>query len=226
MKKRMIWIICSIVVILAIVAMLLFIVKGKKADVESDSMLGTWLILAEKENGVVNVPEENQFLVFDEEYVNKFIDNGSEAVFTDEYEYKGSNLLTLKKSGLSYHIENKGNNIYSLWQDDNNSYNIVRYPDASRNKVIVDKKILINQWIVYRNGQDSNEEIVFSDNDMKDYRDDKEKPFITSNYEWRDDKTLVIEAIDLCVRYMPLSDKEINFVDESTGEVMNLQLKK
>ncbi len=220
MKKKLLFILGAVIILAAIAAAAIFLISTK--DIEPASaefeLSGTWKLY---NYGQSNTDE--QYLVFDGNFVNAYRNGDSSPVLSSEFVLSSRSLI-LKDCDMEYMVDRFTDNYLSLMLDDFTEFSLVRSAGDGLSYPDFDKSLLNGTWDVVLHGKDfpASEQIVFDDNTIKDYRDGAETPFMESSYVLSQNGLLVLEDVGLELSLAYLDADCAILVETQTGYVYDL----
>lgn len=223
MKKKIIISIVSVIVLVAVAALIVFIVSGGDLGKKSVDLNGTWIVTSNVNEGVVSIPQ-NEYMVFDEESVKDFRDGNNTPFATSKYEVNGD-VLNLSDISRTYHIDIHTNSYISLYTNDRTFMTIVKIEDDSYLNKNFAANTLSGKWnVLYRTSDQviSNEYLVFENGKMQNFRNNSDKASMESDYQCNGN-ALELQSIGLKFIGFNVSDDTIALVDTKDGYVWLLQ---
>lgn len=229
MKKKIIWIVCAIVIVAALAAMLIFALGGKSGGNAGGSeaapvdLSGTWKVAAYFNEGQPEIVD-NEYMVFAD---GKAVDyrDGAEYV-SSAYSVDAANELSLKDISRTYHLDSKTPNCISLYENPNTYIELIRYPNADMSALSFDAALLSGQWdIAYRRTDKSfdGDYLLFEDGTISQFSASANSIVATADFEVQGNR-LVVSAWGKDMVVYPLSDTVILMVElsENSGFIWEI----
>lgn len=231
MKKNVMYIVCSVVVLVLLVCMLAFALPGcfgkeTNPDPVGVSVSGTWSVLAMVEKDTVTVLD-GEFMVFDAEKAALYKGGNTEtAAVTSAYQLSTDNQLKLTDISRSYKVDQKSANILRLYETTEKYLLLARKADMSA--VTVTETTLVGKWKVnYKTGNAQIDEVLeFTADTLNDYRDGATTPTATSGYMWQEGNYIYAAKFLKQFKYHPVSDTVVVFLEPDSGVEWELELVK
>lgn len=219
MKSKVPFIVCGVVVIIAIVAMVVFIFSGSnEVAVEPVNIEGTWKVAVYVNNGTTSIID-NEYMVFDEENASDYRDNMTEPYVTSSYTIDSSLMLALPDISRNYSIEKYTENYIRLYESQSVYMELIRYGNADISPLDIDPAAFEGKWnIVYRNTSNvyAGDYMVFENGTAAQYSAGASEPVATSSFSWQDGNHLVVDGWSKELVLYPLSDNTIIMVELAT----------
>lgn len=216
MKKKAPVIVCSVVVIVAIIAMVVFVFSGSNdMPVESVNMEGTWKVAVYVNNGAVSIID-NEYMVFDEDSVSDYRDSTTEPYATSSYTIDESQQLALPDISRNYSIEKYTENYVRLYEDQDVYMELIRYGNADMSPLEVDTAAFEGKWnITYRNTDNVyvGAYIVFENGTVAQYSAESNDPVATFDFTWQDGNHLIVDGWGKELVLYPISDDTVIMVE-------------
>ena len=228
MKRKIIFLVCSSgFIIMAIIAMLIFVLSGMNDYKENEiDLCGTWEVIAVIENETV-ILTDDEFMVFDPDVAYDYRGDVLTPYASSEYEidYGENMVLELSDIARTYVIEIKNENYICLYENPEKHIRLIRYPNVERTAVEVNQSSIIGKWnVTYRNTTEVvNEILEFNDSELVDYRNGSSVPYATSAYLWDSDICFTAEQLNKTMEVHPQSDDMIILLETDTADVWELQ---
>ena len=184
MKKKVFIGVAAAVVIIAIAALLVFVIGGRSED-DTVELSGVWKVVTNVNDGVISIPQ-NEYMIFNEGVASDYRDGNSEPYVKSAYSIKGD-VLELYDISRTYHISRKIEEYISLYTNDNTYMTLVKAENETILTERFDFQSISGKWNVTYRPTDKpivNEYLIFNDGVLADYRDNAEQPTIEAEYEW------------------------------------------
>ncbi len=225
MKKKLIYVIWGIIVVVALAVMLIFALSGDITTKQQEvNIFGTWRVVSYVNNGVASLVED-EFIVFNGEQAFLYRDNNNKPYASSLYEIDASLLMELPEISRKYTIEPKSENHIRLYESAEIYLYLIRYPNENMSAIEVDNSVVTGKWnVTYRDTAHpiENEYLVFEDGKMLDYRNNDETPVATMEYTWNQND-IVIPTINKTMVLHIISENEIVFIETDTGFIWELK---
>ncbi len=219
MKKKAPIIVCGVVVIVAIIAMVVFVFSGSNdVPVESVNMEGTWKVAVYVNNGTVSIID-NEYMIFGEDSVSDYRDSTTEAYATSSYTIDESLQLALPDISRNYSIEKYTENYVRLYEGQNVYMELIRYGNADMSPLDVDTAAFEGKWnITYRNTDNvyAGAYMVFENGTAAQYSAGSNDPVATSDFTWQDGNHLIVDGWGKDLVLYPVSDDTVIMVELAT----------
>lgn len=220
MKKKVLIGMAIAVVVVAIAAILVFVLSGKNEIPNAATELeGTWKVAANVVEGAASIPQ-NEYMVFDSEEARDYRDGNADPYVKSSYKVSGD-VLKLPDISRTYQIAQKTEQYISLYTDDNTYMTLIKADNESVLSEAFSSDTVKGKWnVTYRPTETPivNEYLVFGEDTLADYRDNAEKLVIEADYVWSGN---VIKAPDLGIEMMAsvVGADRIVLVDANEGHV-------
>lgn len=225
MKKRIIYILCGIVLIALIAVLIVFIFSGDNTTPNKTvDVTGTWKVVTYVSNKKASLME-NEFMVFSDSQANAYKDGNKEPYASSNYTIDSSLLMELPEISRKYTVDSRSHNHMRLYENANTYICLMRYPNEDMSNVEMDTSIVDGRWDVVYRDTDTNyadEYLIFENGTMYDYHGDDKKPTATMDYLWNENE-IVISAINKTMVLYIISDTEIAFIETDTGYIWELK---
>ena len=222
-KKSVIIIAVSAFVLVAIAMLLIFVFSGNSMDdMKAIELNGTWKVAAYFSNGSPTLPE-NEYMIFNDDTATAYRDGAT--IATSTYSLTGGTILELSDISRQYTIERRTDNYIRLYESSSVYMELIRYPKEDLSSSSVDKSKLYDSWKVsYRNTDTpiTDETLVFTENEIKDYRNGSDDPAAVSSYTWTKSDCLLAEKWGIEFQLVQLSDNTILFIETKSGLIWEL----
>lgn len=228
MKKKFIYSICAIFIVISIVFMVMFVLSGKniKQEYGVADLSGTWKVVASIDNESVTIIED-EFMVFDSEKVYNYRNNDSTPYASSKYKIKVGKNTALELSNLprKYIMDIKSKNCISLYENPKKLICIIRYPNEDRTDIEFNPSDLIGKWnVIYRNTAELKDEVLeFSDSELKDYRNGETESQMIFSYFWNNADCFTVEKLNKSFKIYPLSTETLILIETDTADLWELQ---
>ena len=219
MKKKVPYIVCGAVGIIAIVAMIVFVLSGDNdATAEPMNVEGTWKVAVYVNNGTVSIID-NEYMIFAKESVSDYRDNTTEPFATSSYTIDSNMLMTLPDISRNYTVEKYTENYIRLYESQNVYMELIRYGNADMRPLDVDTDAFEGKWnITYRNTANvyTGDYMVFENGTASQYSAGSSEPVATSSFSWRDGNHLVVDGWSKELVLYQLDDDTVLMVELAT----------
>lgn len=219
MKKKAPFIVCGVVVIVAIIAMAVFVFSGNNdVTVEPVNMEGTWKVAVYVNNGNVSIID-NEYMVFGADSVSDYRDSTTEAYATSSYTIDASQQLALPDISRNYSIEKYTENYVRLYEGQDVYMELIRYGNADMSPLDVDTAAFEGKWsITYRNTDNvyAGAYMVFENGTAAQYSAGSSDPVATSDFTWQDGNHLIVDGWGKDLVLYPVSDDTVIMVELAT----------
>ena len=218
MKKKVIIGATAAVVVIAIVALLVFVFSAKDSENVFD-LSGVWKVVTNVNDGVVSAPQ-NEYMVFGSGEASDYRDGNTEPYVTSSYKIEGD-VLELPDISRTYHIAQQTEGYISLYTNDTTFMTLVKAENENILNDNFDLQTISGKWNVTYRPTDKpivNEYLIFNNGMLADYRDNADAPTIEAEYEWKDN---VIQAPALGIEMMAarVAANKIVLIDINEGYV-------
>lgn len=228
MKKKVLFISCAAIVLVAIAGMLIFVLSGNNEESYPDNkepvdIVGTWDVAAVMQNEVPTFVD-NEFMIFNADEASSFKNGEDKPFASSSYSISADNTLNLPDIGRKYTIDNKNKDYIRLYESAEKYMILIRYPNSDMSEVEVEPETIVGKWRVeYRSGDPVDEVLEFSTDTLNDYRNGSKDPVSTSPYSWKDNSSIFADKWNKEFEYHRLSNTRIAFIEEDTGFVWVLE---
>lgn len=218
MKKKTGIIVASAVVLVAIVALLIFVFSGKN-EVQTIDLTGVWKVTSNVVEGTVTIPQ-NEYMVFDGSIASDYRDGASTPYVTSKYNVSGD-VLELSDISRTYHLAVHNGAYVSLYTSENTFMTIVKAASEEILNTTFDPSMITGKWNVSYRTTDQpieNEYLIFENGIISDYRNNSDQPTIEAEFQWNGN---IIQAPSLGIEMAGarIAEKEIVLVDVNEGYV-------
>lgn len=218
MKRKFLVGAIAIIVVIAIVALMIFVFSGKDKESSFD-LNGVWKVANNVTDGSISIPQ-SEYIIFSEDEASGYRDGNAEPYIESSYNISGD-VLELPDISRTYHIAQQTEQYISLYTTDKTYMVLVKADSEETLKNDFDSTSVSGKWsVTYRPTEEPivNEYLVFENGMLADYRDNSEKPSIEAKYEWNDN---IITVPDLEIEMMGsrVADSRIILVDVHDGYV-------
>ncbi len=224
MKKKSVMIIAvSAFVIVAIAVLMIFILSGDPTgDIKTVDLTGTWKVAAYFSNGTPALPE-NEFMIFTDDRAVAHRDGAT--IATSGYTLTDGKNLELPEISRSYIVERRTDNYIRLYENASVYMELIRYPNEDLGDISIDASKLRDRWnVVYRNTDTpiADEILVFTENQIEDYRNGSVEPAAVSDYAWTCEDCLFADRWGIEFQLIQFSDTTIFFIEKQSGLIWEL----
>lgn len=226
MKRKVLWVICAVVIVVALAAMLIFVFSGKdNTKSTSVDITGTWKVVAYINNSTIDIVD-NEFMVFDSGKVVAYRE-GSEFL-SSTYTINAALLMELPDISRKYTVDQITDNYVCLYENQNIYIELIRYPNADMKALSIDTAKIIGQWnIIYRNTDKvyKGDYLLFEEDTISQFSASSNSIVAVASYSWQEGNHLIVDDWGKDMVVYPLSDTDIILVELSTesGFIWELQ---
>lgn len=223
-KKTLPLIVCGVIVLVAVAAMVIFILTVKEPESEPLVLDGAWQVVSHVDNGVSELPE-SEFILFDGDEMRYYKNNSSEPFASSKYSVDAAQKLKLPDLSREYQVDRLTDQYIQLHTSLEVYMCLVRCPNEDMSPAPADPSILTGRWKVsFRHTQEviSEEYLVFENDTLTDYRNGSEEPTLTAPYVWQGDH-IVVESLGMEMVLKPISDTSVALVETANGMVWELE---
>lgn len=224
MKKKAIFITCTVVALLAIAAMIVFVFSGRDSDVPEQKvpdLSGAWEVAAMFQNGAPTFVD-GQYMTFSDGRAKYY--NGNETPSAESSYSIDVDTLKLPEISREYKVVVDTENYVRLYESHEKWMVLIRYPSDDLTETPVDKTKLQGKWnVIYKAGGAVSEVLEFSEDTLNDYRNGATTPDATSAYSWKEGAIVYAEKWNKEFEYHYVSESTIVFIETDTGYVWELE---
>lgn len=229
MKKKIPFIVCSVVVVIAIIAMLVFVLSGKD-DTTSETLNveGTWKVVVYVNNNVVSIVD-NEYMVFDAENASDYRDNTTEPFAISKYTIDSSMSMNLPDISKKYTIKKYTENYIRLYESQDAYIELIKYYNADMSPIDFDTSAFEGKWnIVYRNTSNvyAGDYMIFDGQVASQYTGGSNEPVATSTYSWQSGNHLLVNGWSKEMVVYPVSEDTVIMVELDTEKGFIWEFKK
>lgn len=223
-KKKIFIGIGAAIIVIGVIAIVAFLLATGNVEnsVANVDLCGTWKVLNH-----AGTPVDNEYLVFDDTTVNDYRDGNTTPYIQSAYTVKGSE-LNLTDASKKFSIRTVSvNNLILTETDTTYEWKIIRCDGDGISLPELDQKIIEGTWKVTMQAGNviENEEMIFENGTITDYRDNKSDAYLESPYSWSSERKLYVEKLGLVCTVFPVSEDLIIMVEDGTGYVWELERK-
>lgn len=228
MKKKMPWIICGGVVVMAIIAMLVFVFSGN-GDTTSEKLNveGTWKVAVYVDNGTISIID-TEYMIFDSENASDYRDNITEPFAVSKYTIDDMS-MNLPDISRKYTIKKFTDNYIRLYEHADTYMELIRYYHTDMSPIDFDTSAFEGKWsIIYRNTDNvyAGDYMVFDNGIASQYIGGSNEPTATSTYSWQSDNHLLVSRWSKEMVVYPVSEDTVIMVELDTDKGFIWELKK
>ena len=228
MKRRGFLITGGIVVAAALIAMLVFVFSGNRAEDPTPIDLdGTWKVAVYTSDGNITIIE-NEYMVFHENVASDYRDGGSSPYAASKYTLE-NNELELPDISRKYTVDQKSGNYIRLHEKQGVYLDLIRYKNEDMSPVDVRADLLSGKWdIVYRNASQSyaGDYLLFEDNGtVSQYKAGSSEAASSAEYE-QSNGHLLVNAWGKDMVIYPVADDVIMLLELANDNGFIWELKK
>lgn len=218
MKKKVTIGVATTVVVIAIVALVIFVFMGKNRQ-HIFELNGVWKVATNVSDGVVTIPK-NEYMVFSNGEAYDYRDGNADPYVKSFYTIS-DDVLELADISKTYHIACQTEEYISLYTNENTFVTLVKSENEDILNSSFDAQSISGKWnVTYRPTEKPivNEYLIFNDGVLEDYRNNAEQPAIEAEYEWNDN---IIKAPQLGIEMMGsrVATNKIVLIDINEGYV-------
>ncbi len=229
MKKKILFIACSVLVATAIVAMLVFVLSGKDDTVsEAFNIEGTWKVVVYVNNDMISIVD-NEYMIFDSNKASDYRDNTAEPFAISKYTIDSSMSMNLPDISKKYTIKKYTENYIRLYESHNTYIELIRYYNSDMSAIDFDTASFEGKWnITYRNTSNvyAGDYIVFDDGTASQYTGESDEPVATSIYSWQSGNHLLVDNWSKEMVVYPISEDTVIMVELNTEKGFIWEFKK
>lgn len=231
MKKKTMIALTSIFVVAALAALLLFVFSGDSDEpvVNTPDLSGTWKVTGQIAGGVAT-HIDNEFYVFTGDTASNYRDGSTTPYATSSYTLTPGTYpdfdMELPDLGLDMVLSPCTDNLVRLYTNASLYVYLYRYPNADFSPIDLDVNILEGSWdVAYRYIGDTvlDEQLVFENGELRDYRNGSKEPTITAPYTISEEGHLCVDSLGMETRICPTSEDLVFLIEVDTGNVWELR---
>ncbi len=222
--KKAFYTVTTVLLIAVYCAMAVFALGDQAPSAEAPETVdlrGAWLVVAFTDGSNVTLIT-NEAMTFTDDTVSNFRDQFETPFVSCGYTYQNGD-LSMPDIGKGYQVKATSDHAIRFYASPTAFMDLVRYPNEDLSPVAYDASLLVGSWnIAYRPGleQIGQEDLVFTDATLTDIRNGQEAA--TIDYTWNDAGQIVIDRLGKIMRYLPISEDCVCFVETDTGYVWDL----
>lgn len=223
MKKKTLYLLGSVFILISIIAMTFFANLNNDAiQSESLNLKGSWRVVAYTANNSTQLIDD-EFMVFGDDTASDY--RYGEMFVNSIYSISEGNILNLPDISKKYTVDMKSEYNIRLYENASTYMELIRYPEDTITNTEVDNSILIGSWnVIYRNIEESiDEQLIFTNDELQDYRNGSETPTLSSKYIWKTPSSIFVESISTEMQFHVYSNDIVYFIESGTGYVWVLQ---
>lgn len=228
MKKRIIIILGTVIIIVALMAMFIFVFWDGNNDKnqKAKNIEGTWRVVSSIEKNQVSLLE-SEFYIFSKNNVKKYKDGEEKPYVESKYELDNNNNLILSETSQQYVMVMVTENIIALYENEKDFMYLIKYPNAAMSEKEEDMTVLDGSWTIICHGGNTmiDEKFIFHDGILDYYKNGETKPAASFTYSL-DKNSMFVEELSLNVMVLKITDSCIIFVETNTGYVWELEKQK
>ena len=219
MKKKIPYIVCGIIVLVAITAMIIFVLSGKdEVSTETVDLQGMWKVAVYVNNGTPTIID-NEYMQFDENSVRDYRDNAEAPYAESSYTLDEGLQLSLPDISRNYSVEKFTENYVRLYESQDVYMELIRYKNEDMSPLEVDTAKFEGKWnITYRNTANvyAGSYMVFENGTAAQYSAGSSEPVATSSFSWQNGNHLIVDGWAKEMVLYPVSDSTIIMVELAT----------
>lgn len=228
MKKRIPFIICGVVVLIAIIAMLVFVfISNGNTTSEELNIEGTWKVAVYIDNGTVSIIN-NEYMIFDSENASDYRDNTTEPFAVSKYTIDDMS-LNLPDISRKYTIKKYTDNYIRLYEQPDAYIELIKYYNSDMSPIDFDTSAFEGKWkIIYRNTTNVyiGDYMVFDNGTASQYIGGSNEAVATSAYSWQNGNHLLVSNWSKEMVVYPVSEDTVIMVELETEKGFIWEFKK
>lgn len=191
------------------IGLFLFAISGDNSNSLNEKLLGKWRIVGSFDQGIFEY-HFDEFVVFKEETA---IYCKVDECYEDNYKVNGNEIKFLNHN---YHISSKIDEYLKFYTSDDTYMILLRWNDEN---IIDDQVVIEGNWnVIYKDTYINDMKLEFKDGSLNQITSDQ-----TNSYQYEiKDNYILIDHGKLSFICIPISEKEIVFVDTIYGTVWGL----
>lgn len=225
MKKKVLFITCAVVALIAVAAMLIFVFSGNDDPAPEQKALdisGTWEVVAMVQNDSP-VFLDGQYMTFLEDNAKCYKDGNKTPYAESSYNVEG-NILNLPDIGREYTVTVDTKNYIRLYESPEKWMVLIRYPNSDLTDVALDQTSIQGKWnVLYKASGPVSEVLEFTKDTLNDYRNGATAPDATSSYSWKDGGIIYADKWNKEFEYHYVSESTVVFIETDTGYIWELE---
>ncbi len=234
-RKNLLLVAGGIFLVVALVAMLLFVFSGDRTTGGSDTAMieldGTWKVVANVQAGTSSLPDREYF-VFTNDSAAAYRSGESQPYAESSYELTTASYPNLNLSfpdiSRKYTVSVVTDNYIRLYESSSVYMELIRYANDDLSDLDFSEDVVLGSWdVIYRNTAEVIEEkIHFDAGILNDYRNGGSEPVASVPYYWNENGCICVDALGVEMLCYPLSGDVLFFVEIGTGYVWELHAAK
>ena len=230
MKKKILITLTAVLVIAALAALAVFVFSGDLGGTERTlDLTGTWKVTGQIAEGTFT-PAVSEFYVFTGDTASSYRDGSTTPYAASGYTLKAGDYpdfeLSLPDIGREMVVSPCSENLVRLYTNASLYTYLYRYPNADFAPVELDASVLEGTWdVAYRYIGDTvlDEQLVFENGELRDYRNGSEEPVLTAPYTVNAEGRLCVESAGMETLVQPCSEDLVFLIEVDTGYVWELR---
>lgn len=218
MKKQILLITGGIFILVSFLAIALFlIVTAPQESIDGDiSLVGEWKVYEYENNAI-----EGETIIFDEDTVTDYRDNKLEPYFSDNYSLE-KDTLKLEELDKEYYVKKISDYNLVLAETKEKLMKIFKVSDIE-----LQKSDIIGDWevIMHAGTKVDNEIVSFTENNLKDYRNNEKEPYLSSSYSWENENTIYVDGMKISFEIHKLENDYLILLEKGNQYVWELKKK-
>lgn len=210
---------------LLIIAMIVFVIRvNNDSPVDNTFIEGSWKVLIHYDGETIT-PVDNEYLVFSAGTAYFYRDSLETPIVTTSYELGNDLILELKENSKQYKVEKKTDNHIRLYDSPTSSIYLIRHLEANLSPVSFNSDDVSGKWnVVYHDTDDviTNEYLVFENDKLFAYRNNKTEPAMVFDYYWEGNQ-ITLGGGKLIMYAYTISNDVIAFVEKDSPIYWELQ---
>lgn len=226
MKKKLPFIISSVVIAAVIIAMVMFALNGRDdASAVPLNMEGTWKVAVSVSAGSMSIVD-NEYMIFSGDTADDYRDG--EAFVKSSFSLDGSLQMDLPDIGRKYSVTRYTDNYIRLYESQDTYMDLIRYGDPDMGAINFDTASFDGTWDIAFRMTDrvyAGDYMVFENGTASQYSGGASEPVATSGYSWQNGNHLLVDAWSKEMVVYPTSDNVVMMVElaTDTGYIWELQ---
>ena len=218
MKKIITYSLCTLFVLSALIASLIFILSGNTKNISKEKLdiAGNWVVGAIYENDVPTFTD-NCFAVFSAESIAFYKENSKSPYVVSKYTLNDNKELNLTDISKLYKVVVNTENCIRLYENNTVYMLLIKNQSSELKPTPCTTDILNGKWEIKMKGDqfNSGELLDFNENIMSYYKDATTAPIATTSYTLSDDGILCAQDLHILMRCFVISDSTIIFIEEN-----------
>lgn len=217
MKKTGIYILCTVIVVAAVAAALVFALGGKEdaPEVQKPDLTGTWTVAAVYTNDTPTFTP-GQYMVFSGTDAAMYKDGNATPFASSSYSVNEANQLLLPDISREYKIDKKTANCVRLYENTTQYMLLIKHGSTTLAPTAFTLDTMSGSWDVKMKGDQLNngERLVFSGDSLSYYKAGSTEPAATATVALSDAGVLTVAAMNLTMTGYPVSADTFVLVEQ------------